>query len=313
LRSKLKMRTSRHAYVAVCAVMLAIPATAVALTARATDTQSAIQAQLDRHHVAYGQHVTVTGAAAPAQPGQTLELQFAPAGDSQWQALASTRVQRDGQFKVAAPLRRSGLVRVLGASTATAPTGASASSAPQPVAVAARFRMPTRSIAVLGGHAANVSGKLLPAVRGRRVRLEGRTGQDRWRQLAADRTGSGGGFGLHYATGAARPQQLRVRFSGDRLNTGSRQRAGQLVVFHQSVASWYDDAGTTACGFHAHDGVASPSLPCGTKVQFRHGGRSVTAEVDDRGPFVGGRRWDLSQTTAAALGFGGVGVVWSSI
>jgi rare lipoprotein A (peptidoglycan hydrolase) len=34
--------------------------------------------------------------------------------------------------------------------------------------------------------------------------------------------------------------------------------------------------------------------------------------VDDRGPFVGGRDWDLNQNTAAALGFGGVGAVWTS-
>jgi rare lipoprotein A (peptidoglycan hydrolase) len=36
----------------------------------------------------------------------------------------------------------------------------------------------------------------------------------------------------------------------------------------------------------------------------------VTATVDDRGPYVGGRDWDLNQNTAAALGFGGVGTVW---
>jgi rare lipoprotein A (peptidoglycan hydrolase) len=43
-----------------------------------------------------------------------------------------------------------------------------------------------------------------------------------------------------------------------------------------------------------------------------NGGRTVTAVVDDRGPYVGGRQWDLNQNTAGALGFGGVGTVWSS-
>ena len=86
-----------------------------------------------------------------------------------------------------------------------------------------------------------------------------------------------------------------------------------MTAFAQSVASWYSDAGTTACGFHAFYGVANRSLPCGTRVTFRVGGRSVNAVVDDRGPFVSGRDWDLNQNTAAALGFGGVGVVWSSI
>ena len=68
----------------------------------------------------------------------------------------------------------------------------------------------------------------------------------------------------------------------------------------------------TACGFHAGYGVANSTLPCGTKVTFRYGGRTVTAVVDDRGPFVGGREWDLNQNTAGALGFGGVATVWST-
>ena len=54
-------------------------------------------------------------------------------------------------------------------------------------------------------------------------------------------------------------------------------------------------------------------LPCGTQVTFHYGGRTVTAVVDDRGPFVGGREWDLNQNVAGALGFGGVGTVWSSV
>jgi rare lipoprotein A (peptidoglycan hydrolase) len=60
-------------------------------------------------------------------------------------------------------------------------------------------------------------------------------------------------------------------------------------------------------------GVAHKSLPCGTKVTFHYNGRSVTAVVDDRGPFAGGREWDLNQNVAGALGFGGVDTVWSSV
>jgi rare lipoprotein A (peptidoglycan hydrolase) len=56
-------------------------------------------------------------------------------------------------------------------------------------------------------------------------------------------------------------------------------------------------------------GVANLSLPCGTRVEFFYGGRSVEAEVDDRGPYVGGRTWDLNQSVAGALGFSGVGTV----
>ena len=88
--------------------------------------------------------------------------------------------------------------------------------------------------------------------------------------------------------------------------------AGTATGFEQNVASWYDDAGSTGCGFHATYGVANKSLPCGTHVTFSYGGRTVVATVDDRGPYVGGRTWDLNQNTAAALGFAGVGTVWDA-
>jgi rare lipoprotein A (peptidoglycan hydrolase) len=128
--------------------------------------------------------------------------------------------------------------------------------------------------------------------------------------LSSARTGARGGFHLRYGSGGA--EQLRVRFTGDRMNSPASMPTGRVTVFQQALASWYYDAGGTACGFHAHFGVASPGLSCGTQVTFRNGGNEVTATVDDRGPFVGGRSWDLSQTTAAALGFAGVGAIWAS-
>ncbi len=55
--------------------------------------------------------------------------------------------------------------------------------------------------------------------------------------------------------------------------------------------------------------VAHRSLPFGTKIQFQYKGRSCTAVVRDRGPYVGGRVFDLGPGTAKALGFSGVGTV----
>jgi rare lipoprotein A (peptidoglycan hydrolase) len=103
-----------------------------------------------------------------------------------------------------------------------------------------------------------------------------------------------------------------VVFGGDGGNARAVRPAGSVNVLHPALASWYQDAGNTACGFHAGLGVANRTLPCGTKVAFQYGGRTVTAVVDDRGPYAGGREWDLNQTTASALGFAGVGTVWSS-
>ncbi|MGP1674950.1 MAG: septal ring lytic transglycosylase RlpA family protein [Candidatus Limnocylindrales bacterium] len=66
--------------------------------------------------------------------------------------------------------------------------------------------------------------------------------------------------------------------------------------------SWYGPGfygKRTACGLAMTEGlvgVAHKSLPCGTNITFRNpaNGRTVTAPVVDRGPFVAGRQWDLT-------------------
>ena len=67
--------------------------------------------------------------------------------------------------------------------------------------------------------------------------------------------------------------------------------------------SWYGPGfydKRTACGMamtRSLVGVAHRSLPCGTRITFRDpvSGRTVTAPVVDRGPYVRGRTWDLTR------------------
>jgi rare lipoprotein A len=324
MRTMLGLRNLRPARMGAGALILAVPASAVALAATQADAQSAIQFNLEPRQLSYGHDVAVKGTASASNAGQRVELEFVPAGGTSWRAISSATVASDGRFRMVAPVRHSGLLRVAGpggasasapvtplASAATTTTGVAAS-ASQRVSVSARFRVSEQSINVLAGQRVDVRGKLLPAVAGRRIQLRGRSGGS-WQTLATAVTGGRGGFDLHYVAGSTGRQTLRVRFRGDRLNTNVWTHVGNVTVFHPSVASWYSDGGSTACGFHAYYGVANRDLPCGTQVTFRYGGRSVTATVDDRGPFVGGRDWDLNQNTAGALGFGGVDTVWTSI
>lgn len=73
------------------------------------------------------------------------------------------------------------------------------------------------------------------------------------------------------------------------------------------VASWYGPSfygHTTACGQILTPetvGVAHKTLPCGTLVTLRHGERTFTAPVIDRGPFVQGREFDLTRPVKDAL------------
>jgi rare lipoprotein A (peptidoglycan hydrolase) len=94
----------------------------------------------------------------------------------------------------------------------------------------------------------------------------------------------------------------------------TQQQAHKHPGFVRGMASWYRDTGLhTACGFHAKYGVANRNLPCHTHVTFWHDHHKVTAVVDDRGPYVAGRKWDLDEKTAKALGVVGVNEVWSRV
>ena len=59
-------------------------------------------------------------------------------------------------------------------------------------------------------------------------------------------------------------------------------------------------------------GVASRTLPCGMLVTLHFQGRSVRVPVVDRGPYVEGREFDLTEATKLALRFGDTGELWST-
>jgi rare lipoprotein A len=323
------MKIPRARRLAAGVLVIGIPGSAVAVTAgQALASADAVdpagpaapakppQIHLQSRHVAFGHDVVVTGT-APA--GETVMLEFAPAGGSGWREISAATAGGAGRFRLAGPLERSGDVEAVEGSTGSSTSilfggGTSAgmaASAAQPVEVKAAVRVGTGQIGVLTGQTAVIRGRLLPELPGRKVALQGLRGGT-WQTLATARTGTRGKFRLRYATGAPGQEPIRVRFAGDQTNDRSAAHAGELTVYRQAGASWYYDAGNTACGFHAYYGVANRTLPCGAQVALRYDGRSVTATVDDRGPYVAGRDWDLNQNTAAALGFGGVGTIWSS-
>jgi hypothetical protein len=187
---------------------------------------------------------------------------------------------------------------------------------------------------VLEGHTTSVTGKLITdahsleggavpaeqsvdhaaALPGREVLLQA-LGSHGWRTLAHTRTGSEGRFRLRYMPLQTASEQVRLRFAGDAEDLGAHQRLGRLNVYRLAEASWYGGGGELACGGEltgATMGVANKTLPCGTEVTLRYDGRSVRVAVIDRGPYVAGREFDLTEATKQALGFGGVGDVWST-
>jgi hypothetical protein len=309
--------------------MLAVPASALALTGTAgSDTRpaAALPVRVTPHHVRLGRRVTVSGRAARADAGETVELEAAHSSRGRWRRLATARIGGRGGYALHARPRRSGVLRAVAIATRPAAAAhatrvATAPAAPHRVAAVSRtasievkavMRVAERERSVLAGRNVDIAGHLLPGRAGRTVTVQDLVASG-WRALARGRTGRAGGFAVPVRASEAGRSHLRVVFRGDRLNGRATAGAGSLTLFVPSAASWYDDAGTTACGFHAGDGVANRTLPCGTKVRMRHAGHTITATVDDRGPYVGGRDWDLDQRTAGALHFGGVGTIEVSV
>jgi rare lipoprotein A (peptidoglycan hydrolase) len=107
-----------------------------------------------------------------------------------------------------------------------------------------------------------------------------------------------------------------ARYHLDRLNlAGALLTPAQLPPgqYNVSIASVYTDYGLPiACGGVLHVpqlGVANKTLPCGTMVTFRYGGRAIRIPVIDRGPYIAGREWDLTGAAAQALRFPGLGPI----
>lgn len=98
----------------------------------------------------------------------------------------------------------------------------------------------------------------------------------------------------------------------------SDAQAGQGLAFtplRWAGATWYGPGlygNSTACGQVLRPGtvgVAHRSLPCGTAVKFAHRGRQLVTSVIDRGPFVTGVDWDLTNGARQAIGFDGSGAI----
>jgi rare lipoprotein A len=167
---------------------------------------------------------------------------------------------------------------------------------------------------LLAGNGLAVRGKVRPNGR-HRVKLVFRGADGRVRGV---RTKANGTFALRWRPERTGSYAVRAFAVHDRRIRSSRSKARKLTSYRLAGASYYGPGlygNGVACGgtLLPHTiGVAHKTLPCGTRVKLRYHGRTVTAPVIDRGPYVPGRDYDLTDAVKVKLGFPGVGTVLAS-
>ncbi|MGO9902080.1 MAG: septal ring lytic transglycosylase RlpA family protein [Solirubrobacteraceae bacterium] len=154
--------------------------------------------------------------------------------------------------------------------------------------------------------------------------------QSIWVSTAQAQVGAGGSFTVTWRASQSGPFSIRAALipatvagsltapsSGVSLTPQAASDASSalsMTVYRPTVATWYGGStmfgANTACGeLLSKDtlGVANRTLPCGTPVGIYYDGRSIVVPVIDRGPYVKGVSWDLTEATAKAIGMLSVG------
>jgi len=170
----------------------------------------------------------------------------------------------------------------------------------------------------LSGRRVKVGGKVGSGADGRTVLVQQRAGNG-WKTVARTRTRGGGRFSAYWRPQGTGRKAVRAYVTADNgAAPAVRQVKGGVTVYVPRYASYYGPGlygNKLACGGRLQPGtigVAHKTLPCGTKITLHNKGRTLTVKVIDRGPYVGGRYFDLTAATKRKLGFGSTGTVWST-
>jgi hypothetical protein len=208
-------------------------------------------------------------------------------------------------------------------STTGAPAAATTTTDPTPTRASAQLAgagtwsaVPTRDAA----RPVRISGAFDADLARRSIAVERRTASGRWQRAASARIRSTGRFATTWKTRSTGVHDLRVVLvpASAKASAAASSRAAsdapsvRIAVLGRAKATWYGPGfygKTTACGVTLRPdtvGIAHRTLPCGTQVEIRRGGRTVVAPVIDRGPFANDASFDLTKVVADQVGVDGV-------
>ena len=312
----------RSAVISIPLALLALTTTTTLITTQAGAASEARIAS-SAQRVPIGERVTLRGS-FPGASKAPVEVRFRAAGAKTWQTVSHTRTGAAGAYSARVKPRRSGYWSARLANpqlahsalaepgTGAAPGAVDGDTGAQRIAVRSRTTAKVEGRNALVGRSVRIHGTVAPATAGRRIVVSIGHHEEK------TRTARNGSFSVNWRTPSTGTYPVRVKARRDRLASGSADRAGKVTAFRRAAASWYGPGlygNALACGGTLTPGtlgVANKTLPCGTKLTLRYGGRSVNVRVIDRGPFSGNREFDLTAATKQRLGFPDTGTILTS-
>ncbi len=253
------------------------------------------------HSVNFGGRFRLRGRTGNPYHGQ---VRIQARTGSAWKTLRKVKTDRKGRFQLKVRARNSTRLRALAADGRRSKV--------RRVTVLGYLKVASSARYVRLGRALVIRGTVYPrGARTIRVRVRGRG-------AVTTRARANGRFRVRWVPRNHGDFSYLVRALTSARSTGSISRSRRFSALRPGHASYYGPGlygNGVACGgtlTPSTRGVANKSLPCGTRVTLQYGNRTVVARVIDRGPYVAGRDWDLTEQTKRDLGFGGVGVVWTN-
>lgn len=274
-----------------------------------------------KERVTYGEPVTLRGK-FPDAPNSAVEIQHRRAAGKRFARITTVQTGSEGRFRARVRPRNTGVWRAQLTNPqryASAPADGIGTEEREVDTRTGRDRVLVRSVTrarvgkrhVMAGRSVEVSGRVRPGGR-RRVVVAG-GGRE-----VTTRANRRGRFSVNWRAPSTGRYRIKVRAKRNDAAAASVERAGRVTAYRKAFASWYGPGfygNRTACGQTLTPdtlGVAHKTMPCGTKLHLRNSGNNVTVRVIDRGPYVGGREFDLTEATKRRLGFGSTGYILTS-
>lgn len=287
-----------------CAIFAVSTMAGIASPASAATGSTTLKVKVAPKKVSLGKTISIHGVSG-ARGRHAVAVYFRDAGTTSWDQLQKLTTDTRGAYKTDVTARNNGAFQVR--------TSGGLASPIRKIRVRSSLKIGSIDRYVKLGRNLGIRGVVRPAgVRRIKVVINGAG------KTIRTKTRKHGGFAVKWAPKASGTYKVRVFSANNEVAIGDASHRFKVFGLRPSGASYYGPGlygNGVACGGTLSPGtmgVAHKTLPCGTKVTIRYQGRTVTVPVIDRGPYIAGRDYDLTEATRNALGFGGVGTIWTN-